>query len=83
METYRDRMCQLGVVVVVIIMQLDLQLPKQSVQITGKIVYSDPAHGEVYSVQDCVIKLVSDLRQIGGFLQVLRIHPSIKLTARI
>jgi hypothetical protein len=48
METYRDRMCQLGVVVVVIIMQLDLQRPKQSVQITGKIAYSDPAHGEVY-----------------------------------
>jgi len=30
-----------------------------------------------------VIKFVSDLRQVDGFLQVLRIPPSIKLTATI
>jgi hypothetical protein len=29
-------------------------------------------HGEVYSIQQYVIKFVSDLRQIGGFLRVLR-----------
>jgi len=27
-----------------------------------------PAHGEVYSVQHYLIKFVSDLRQVGGFL---------------
>ena len=30
-----------------------------------------------------VIKFVSDLRQVGGFLQVLQIPPPIKLTATI
>jgi hypothetical protein len=29
---------------------------------------SNPAHGEVYSIQLIVIKFVSDLRQVGGFL---------------
>jgi hypothetical protein len=30
-----------------------------------------------------VIKFVNDLRQVGGFLWVLRVLPSIKLTATI
>jgi hypothetical protein len=30
-----------------------------------------------------VIKFVSDLRQVGGFLRVLRFPPPIKLTATI
>ena len=30
---------------------LDLQLPVQSVSITTKVVSSNPAHGEVYSIQ--------------------------------
>jgi len=34
-------------------------------------------------VQHYAIKFVSDLRQVGGFLQVLRFPPSIKLTATI
>ena len=34
-------------------------------------------------VQHYVIKFVSDMRQIGGFLRVLRFPPSIKLTATI
>ena len=34
-------------------------------------------------VQHYVIKFVSDLRQVGGFLQVLRFPPQIKLTATI
>jgi hypothetical protein len=33
-------------------------------------------------VQHYVIKFVSDLRQVGGFLQLLRFPPLIKLTAR-
>ena len=39
------------IVVVVIILLLDLQLPVQSVPITTKVVNSNPAHGEVYSIQ--------------------------------
>ena len=31
-------------------------------------------------VQHYVIKFVSDLRQVGGFLRVIRFPPSIKLT---
>ena len=48
--------------------------------ITNKVVGSTPVHGEVYSVQHYVIKFVSDLRQVGGFL---RFPSSIKLTATI
>ena len=33
---------------------------------------SNPAHGEVCSMQHYVIKFVSDLQQVGGFLRVLR-----------
>jgi hypothetical protein len=40
-------------------------------------------HGEVYSIQHYVIKFVSDLRQVCGFLRVLRVPPQIKLTATI
>jgi hypothetical protein len=33
----------------------------------------------VYSIQHYVIKFVSDLRQVGGFLRVFRFPPPIKL----
>ena len=39
--------------------------------------------GEVYSIQHYVIKFVSDLRQVGGFLGVLQLPPLIKLTTTI
>jgi hypothetical protein len=39
--------------------------------------------GQVYSVQLYLIKIVIDLRQVGGFTQVLRFPPPIKLTATI
>ena len=64
-------------------MVVDVQLPVQSVPITTKVVSSNPAHGEVYSIQHYVIKFDSDLRQVGGFLWGLRFPPSIKLTAMI
>jgi len=35
------------------------------------------------SIQPYVIKFVSDLRQVGGFLRVLLFPPPIKLTATI
>ena len=47
---------------------LKLQLPVQSVYITTKVVSSNPVHCEVYLIQHYVIKLVSDLRQVCGFL---------------
>ena len=70
-------------VVVMIAWFLDLQLPMQSVPITTNVVRSNLAHGEVYLIQHYVIKFVSDLRQVGGFLLVLRFPQSIKLTATI
>jgi hypothetical protein len=33
----------------------------QSVPITTEVVSSNPGHGEVYSIQHCVISFVSDL----------------------
>jgi hypothetical protein len=62
---------------------LDLQPPVQSVPIISNIVISNPANGEVYSIQHYVIKLVSDFRQVSDFLRVLRFPPPIKLTAMI
>ena len=49
-------------------MVVGLYLPVQSVPITTKVVSSNLVHGEVYSIHHFVIKLVSDLRQVGGFL---------------
>jgi hypothetical protein len=43
----------------------------------------NPVHSEVYSIQHYVIKLVIDLRQVGGLLQVLLFPPPIKLTTMI
>jgi hypothetical protein len=57
-----------GTFVVVIVWQLDLQLPVQSVIITINIVSLNLAHGEVYSIQHYMIKFVSDLQQVSGFL---------------
>ena len=51
----------------------------QSVPITTNVVSSNPAHGEVYSIQHYVIKFVSDIQQ-SGFLQC---PPPIKVTAMI
>ena len=71
------------VVVVMIVRYLDLQLPMQSVSIINKDVISIPAHGEMYSIQQYVIKFVSDLPQDGCFLLVLRFTPEIKLNTTI
>ena len=50
------------------ILNFDLQLPVQSVPIKTKVGILNPAHAEVYSKQHFVIKFVSDLRQVSGFL---------------
>jgi hypothetical protein len=54
-----------------------------SVPITTTVVSSNPVRGEVYSIQYYVIKFASDLRQVGGFLRVLRFPPTLKQTATI
>ena len=56
-------MCDAIKLVVMILWWLDLQLPMQSVPITTKVVSSNPAHGEVYLIQQYVINFVSDLIQ--------------------
>ena len=72
-----------GAITVMIVWSLDLQLPMQSVPITTNVVSSNPAHGKVNSIKHYVIKFVSDLRQVGGFLRVLWFPPPINLTATI
>jgi len=64
--------------VFVIVWLLGLQLHVQSVPITTKVVSSNPVNGGVYSIQHYVIKFVSDLWQVGGFLLVLQFPPQIK-----
>jgi hypothetical protein len=49
---------------VMIVWYLDLQLLMQSVPIATNVVSSNPAHGEVYSMQHYMIMFVSDLQQI-------------------
>ena len=60
-------------------MVVELQLPVQSVPVTTEVVSLNPTHCKMYSIQHYyVIKFVSDLRQVGGFLRVLRFPPSNK-----
>ena len=40
--------------------------------------YLKYVHDEVYSILHYMIKFVSDLRQVGGFIRVLRFPPSNK-----
>jgi hypothetical protein len=53
--------------VVVIVWKLDLQLPVQSLSITTKVASSNSIHGCGYSIQQYVIKFVSDMLRVGGF----------------
>ena len=63
------------VIVVMIVWLLDLQLHVQSLLIITEVVSLNPVHGEVYSIQHSVIKFVSDLRQVSGFLRILWFPP--------
>jgi hypothetical protein len=58
-------------------MVVGVQLSVQSVSITNNVVSSNPVHGELNSLQHYVKQFVSDLKQVGGFLLVLRFHPPI------
>ena len=64
-------------------MVVDVQLPMQPVPIATSMVSSNPAHGEVYSIQHCVIKFVSNLRQVGGVLRVRWFPQPIKVITTI
>ena len=44
---------------------------------------SSPVHGEVYSIEHYMILFISDLQHVCGFLRVLWVPPSIKLTTTI
>jgi hypothetical protein len=55
---------------VVVVWYLDLQLPVQSVHVTTNVVSSNPVHVKVYTIHHYVIKFVSDLRQVGGYLRL-------------
>ena len=54
----------------------------ESVPITTNVVSSNLIHGKVYSIQHYMIKFVSDLRQVSGFLRVFRFPPSKKIDSR-
>jgi len=43
----------------------------------------EPLSDKVFSIQHYVIKFVSDLREVRGFLRVLRFPPPIKLSFTI
>ena len=56
----------------------------QAVSVTMNVVSVNPAHDEVkYPLKHYVIKFVSGLRQVSGFLQVHLFPPSVKLIATI
>ena len=40
--------------------------------ITTKAMSLNPAHGDIYSIQHYVVNFVSDLRQVSGFIRVIR-----------
>jgi hypothetical protein len=44
----------------------------RNITLISKVVSSNPADGEAYSTQYHVIKFVSDMRQVSGFLRVFR-----------
>jgi hypothetical protein len=63
--------------------RLRLPMPEGGEPFTTKVVSSNLSHGEEYSIQHYVIKFVSDLLRVGGFLRVRRFPPSKNLTTTI
>jgi hypothetical protein len=68
-----------GVVVVVIVEFIAYSINAYH---TKGFEFESPS-GDMYSIQHYVIKFVSDLQQVGGFLRVLWFRTSIKLIATI
>jgi len=50
----------------------------QTVPIASNVVSFNSVHGKVYSMQNYVINFASDIRQVGGVLQLLLFPPLIK-----
>jgi hypothetical protein len=67
--------------VVVIVWKSDLQLPMQSVPTTNNVVSSNPAQARCtrYNILLYVIKFISYLRQVDGFLPVLLVSSTNKI----
>jgi hypothetical protein len=65
--------------VIVIVWQLELQLPMQLVPITTKFVSSHSARDDVCSIQHYVIKCICDLGQVSGYLRILQLPQPVKL----
>lgn len=55
----------------------------QSVQITTIVESSNSAHGEVYSMQNCVLWFVGVLQLVGGFLWIFQFASTIELNVTI
>ncbi len=55
----------------------------QSVPITTNVVSSNPTNGEIYLIQQYVIKFASDLWNVIAFLWVFHFSPPTELTATI
>jgi hypothetical protein len=53
------------------------------IQLKRKKMMSCLFSNEVYSIQNYVIKIISDFRQVGGFLRVLWFPPLIKQDRQI
>jgi hypothetical protein len=73
-----DNVCQWLVALKQIITKASIENYINSWSMNRQVSVSKSRIGEVYSIQHYVIKFVSDLRQIGGFLRVLRFASSIK-----
>ena len=71
--------CIKGAVLIVIVWQLDLQPPVQSLPFTTEVVSWNPVHGKVYLIQHYVIQFVSDL----WFSLGTPVSPQIKLATTV
>ena len=60
---------------------ISIRCIKYKAPITTKVVSSNPVQSEVNTIQHYLIKFVSDLRYVGGFLRELRI-PFVNKTNR-
>ena len=50
---------------------------------TTKVVHSNPIHGEAYSIQQYMIKFVSDLWQVGGFFPGIDRHDITEILLKV
>jgi hypothetical protein len=68
---------------IMLFLQLELEEAEPSTESEEFREQHEEVIHKIHSVQHYVIKFVSDLRQVGGFLQALQFTPPIRLTATI